>query len=393
MSLPKKLLSLLTISISLISFYPLETRGEEPLLSIIHSVVKILTPGSPGSGVIVLKSGNRYRVLTNKHVIEGMAKGEEISIRTWDGRSHPARILAKGNLLDLSEIEFTDANDYPPLQINKAPHYPVNGYVVGYKATDDTAQSEACVIDNQGTTPNARPGGYAMSYICNTQPGMSGGAILDSMYSLIGIHGQADILTDLITNQSWRTRLSLGIPISFWLTTQDPRRTGNQISSDMPSQMSTAYDFYLRSTYRASMGYLAGALYDAEKAVELDPILAYIGQLINMQILLRMDNAAISGLKRLIELNSDLWYAKILLARVQFNGSGSVFFLNQMEDATNKSASMYEKALGYCWLQQGYAKIGNKQMAGEFSFRYDSIMAESARPNGTPPILSVCNKL
>lgn len=392
---PRRILVLLSVTIGnlVLNLYTPDVKGDGVPLSLSRSVVKILTPGSPGSGVIVSKAGRNYTVLTDKHVIEAATKGEELVVTTWDRRTHSARIVAKSKILDLAELEFTDNEEYPLVSINKDPHYPVNGYVVGYKAAGDMAQSEACLIDNQGTTPNARPGGYAISYICNTYPGMSGGAILDNKYSLIGIHGQADIYTDLLANQLWRSRLSLGIPISFWLKDQDLGGTGNQKSGDFPSQMSTAYDFYLRSSYRSSIGYLAGALYDAEEAVKMDPKLAYIGQVINLQILLHMDVTAISSLKRLIALDSDLWYAKILLARLQFNSSGSVTFLNQMEDSISKSMSKYEKALGYCWLQEGYAKIGNKQMAHNFSIRYNSLVAKSSRTDGPAFIPPVCNEL
>jgi len=302
-----------------------------------------------------------------------MAKGEALTIMTWDGKIRPAIAITQSPFLDLAELAFADTGEYPVIEISKRAKYPMQGFIAGYNSTDSFQHILPCTIDNQGTTPHARPGGYAMSYICGTQVGMSGGAILDNRHLLIGIHGQSDVYPDILEDQIWRSRLSLGIPITFWLKTQNHGGLDSTHANDFTDTLITAFDFYLRSSYRASIGYLAGALVDAEASVRLDPILAYIGHMVNLQILLRMDDEAISNLSAILRLKPNLWYARILRAKVEFNKTGSKKFLQEMSRALSNSDNKEEKLLGYCWLSEGFAKIGERRLADHFRMIYNKI--------------------
>ena len=54
--------------------------------------VKILSPYSDASGVLVKKDSNEYTVLTAWHALEGVQIGDEMDIETNDGVIHPVSL-------------------------------------------------------------------------------------------------------------------------------------------------------------------------------------------------------------------------------------------------------------------------------------------------------------
>lgn len=74
---------------------PLQASGRDMEPKRLYYIVKILSPGSSGSGVIIKKSNHVYKVLTSKHVTDIMAKGEALTIMTWDGKTRPATAITQ----------------------------------------------------------------------------------------------------------------------------------------------------------------------------------------------------------------------------------------------------------------------------------------------------------
>jgi len=65
--------------------------------------IRIEPASDPGSGVIVKKEGNRYRVLTAWHVVSGNQPGEELAIFTNDGKEHQ---LKQGSIERLGKVDI-----------------------------------------------------------------------------------------------------------------------------------------------------------------------------------------------------------------------------------------------------------------------------------------------
>ena len=63
-----------------------------------------------GSGVIVRKDKERVYVLTNSHVV---GDADEISVRLYDQRDFPAKIVGKDPRMDLALIEFNTREEVP----------------------------------------------------------------------------------------------------------------------------------------------------------------------------------------------------------------------------------------------------------------------------------------
>ena len=84
--------------------------------------VLILTPGSPGSGIIIGKQGSTYKVLTARHVIESIKTGEESDVQTFDRELHYVNtnnIQTFGENWDLAVVEFTSNKNYQVGQYQK----------------------------------------------------------------------------------------------------------------------------------------------------------------------------------------------------------------------------------------------------------------------------------
>ena len=81
--------------------------------------VRIEGAGSPGSGVIVKREGNRYTVLTAWHVVRVNQPGEELAIFTPDGKEHQ---LEQGSVerlgqVDMAVLTFTSSGAYEVAEV------------------------------------------------------------------------------------------------------------------------------------------------------------------------------------------------------------------------------------------------------------------------------------
>ena len=222
--------------------------------------VKVEPPGASGSGVIIGNNNGIYYVLTARHVIQDIVPGEDLSIKTYDGKSHQVdtTIIKKlPNNIDLSLLQFRSDRDYPVTTISKFNYrlYRNNDYqnsifsdaspkqhvfVSGWPLeVEKRVFNPGTLFDNSAAAISYQPdssnndnfGGYELMYTNLTHPGMSGGPVLDTQGRLIGIHGRADgkkigqedeIIQDYLNEVGSPVRikvgLSLGIPIQTFLS-------------------------------------------------------------------------------------------------------------------------------------------------------------------------------
>jgi V8-like Glu-specific endopeptidase len=149
-----------------------------------------------GSGTIVGRSGNTYRVLTAAHVV----KNDKFRyvIHTADNKKHDAlpgiRRATKG--VDLATLDFQTDQSYETARISeKKPSQTENVTVCGFPRPGTAIRSYILqCVPGQVTAWDEKPNqpGYEMIYNVVTRGGMSGGPVFSQENLLAGVHGLAD---------------------------------------------------------------------------------------------------------------------------------------------------------------------------------------------------------
>jgi S1-C subfamily serine protease len=146
------------------------------------------------SGTIIAKRGHRYLVLTNAHVTN---KGSIYRITTPDGKTYRAR-CARPRQQGLCTLDLD--NDLALLEFRSDRVYPVPAcgnsldlalgdriYAAGFPFDRSALKINTGQINIQTDRP--LQGGYQIGFDRDTEPGMSGGALLNAQGQLIGILG------------------------------------------------------------------------------------------------------------------------------------------------------------------------------------------------------------
>lgn len=193
--------------------------------------VTIDAKSSVGSGVIIGHSGMQYFVLTNWHVLRGK---EAYKVKTKDGQTHPIepRSIRQIGNLDLAVGTFTSAKSYRVVELGNSDNITEGStlYVTGAPANlRGIAARNLLVVGGQlvGKNEGDRDG-YTLIYNNNTQPGMSGGSVLDSNGNLVGIHGRGSQDANNL-----KSGFNLGIPINLFVT--NANRLGIKYTAERPT--------------------------------------------------------------------------------------------------------------------------------------------------------------
>jgi tetratricopeptide (TPR) repeat protein len=156
--------------------------------------VRVLVGDRFSSGTIIAKRGNRYTILTNAHVT---SKGNSYRITTPDGKTYPAKcaqplkqgVCTADRRNDLALLEFTSSQTYTvPTwgdSRNLTPGETI--YSAGFPFDRRDLQTNTGKVNIQTNKP--LQGGYQIGFNLVTEPGMSGGSLLNAQGQLIGIIG------------------------------------------------------------------------------------------------------------------------------------------------------------------------------------------------------------
>jgi S1-C subfamily serine protease len=165
--------------------------------------VKILVGDTNGSGVIIGRSGNTYRVVTNAHVV---TRSNSYKIQAPDGKVYTGKLLEKGSSLqgnDLAILTFESTVNYGVATLADGEILKPNDAV--YSAGFPIEQNNFVMTAGTITKVTSQPlkGGYQVGYSADTLQGMSGGALLNASGQLIGIvgMGKGAALTEAYTYQ------------------------------------------------------------------------------------------------------------------------------------------------------------------------------------------------
>jgi tetratricopeptide (TPR) repeat protein len=273
-----------------------------------------------GSGVIIKRQGSTYTLLSARHVLSKSLRNYKV--KTSDNREYaidPQKIRVFAKNIDLAVVEFNSPATYPVVELGSSSNI-VEGsniFVAGFPAPTQTIESPAYMFRKGDVVANSVSGlnrdGYGMIYTANTLPGMSGGGVFDENGKLVAIHGQGDVDSKFVGDNSnpnvrFKTGNDLGIPIDTYIANAASVAidTGRAVPV-APKAPPKASDFYVAATNKREKGDNTGAIADYTKAIQLDPKFAkaYNERGLVYQILQQEKNA-LADFDRAIQLKPDL---------------------------------------------------------------------------------------
>lgn len=242
-----------------------------------------------GSGVIFERKGDKYYVVTNRHVVY---KDGRYEIQTQDGSRYPVYYSQELPGLDLVVLEFKSNKSYRIAELGNSDQMRegITVYVVGWAAPllgidERSYQITDGIIRSRLQKPND---GYALVYNNEAIPGMSGGPMLDENGRVVGINGRATPQSDT------GTVLRLGIPIKTFLaarnnlrpptgssptTTQEPgarktptnARQANARETPTAARRPSAEEFISLGGSKANKQDYRGAIANYNQALQINP--------------------------------------------------------------------------------------------------------------------------
>ena len=232
---------------------PAQAQSAEAVGRDAQAITVRIEGATQGSGVLVKREGSTYTVLTAWHVVAGHVPGEELDIETPDGKKYR---LIEGSIqrigaVDLSLIKFNSLSSYELAQIGDIESVLMGStvYVAGFPLSSTAVPVHLLRFLNGQVIANANvaiPNGYQLLYSNPTLPGMSGGPVLASNGTLIGIHGLGEIDFRLTEQEgiAVKTGTNMAIPISYY---QKSPQVGDNLFSGSSSK--SADDYLVQSNF------------------------------------------------------------------------------------------------------------------------------------------------
>ena len=297
----------------LISQAPAQAQSAEAVAKVAQAITVRIEGATQGSGVLVKRDGNRYTVLTVWHVVSGQSSGEELAIFTPDGQQHqaqPGSIKHLGDV-DMAVLSFSTANSYQLAKVGAVKSVSSGDQVL--VAGFPGGINSKLKYDNGKLVANAAVGidqGYQLLYTNETVSGMSGGVVLKSDGTLIGLHGRGerDEKKSINYSSTVKTGTNQGVPISYYslfeagapvvasatlATTADDYlaqarsllgKKGNEqkvisLATQVLVTRQSADAYFYRAYTKSGLGDKQGAIADYNQAIVINP--RYNGAYIN----------------------------------------------------------------------------------------------------------------
>ena len=322
--------------------------------------VKIFSPYSDASGVIVQRDLNKYLVLTAWHVLKDIRQGDELNLETNDKFLHS---YSKGSInkiknTDLGVFNFESSNNYELAQIGKVMNSKMGDkiYVFGFPLPNKSIEKSFARLQPGQITANSNSynkDGYQLLYTNKTLPGMSGGSILNVNGKLIGIHGRSEI--DEINsygNKLVSTGTNMGIPISYFenYISKDIRSKENKSSQAddllVVNKSSQADDLLIEAfNLLDKKDNALNMLFLAKKSVEIKPNALGFALIGRAQELLNDSNSALKNYQKAIKLNPNIELANKYLAEKLPNKDAIKIYEKLTKDFPKNNSYFYESAL------------------------------------------------
>ena len=147
--------------------------------------VAIYGAAGTGSGVIIAQKGDNYYVLTANHVIGKIFKGDEIEIKTLDGKYHTAELLDFDEKIDGALIKFNSKKPYykafihPDVTLKTGMGIITEGYALASREAKKVSLRRS--LGSIVTVIEKNTDGYDLFYDAATNKGMSGGGVFSDL--------------------------------------------------------------------------------------------------------------------------------------------------------------------------------------------------------------------
>ena len=198
---------------------PVRAQTAEEVGRIAKAITVRIEGATQGSGVLVKREGNTYTVLTAWHVISSNNAGEEVDLIFQDGRSVQLRVedFNQIALTDLGIIKFKSKVNFTVGEIGSSERLQINDPLIltGQPLGQDNVVSSIGKVIARADV--GIENGYQMLYDNRTQPGMSGGPILNLSGRIVGIHGRGELdQRNSRQERVLKTGVNQGMPISLY---------------------------------------------------------------------------------------------------------------------------------------------------------------------------------
>jgi tetratricopeptide (TPR) repeat protein/S1-C subfamily serine protease len=233
--------------------------------------IKIAKSNEVGSGVLIRQQGDLYTLVTNRHVVCGVAQSKctklnndaAYNITTADGTKHTIKSAAVNllpNGLDLSLVQFRSRKKYTIAELADSSKLQTGEsiYASGFPYANPQfhfrSGATIAVVHKRLANDN---GGYTIIHSAYTQPGMSGGGIFNEAGQVVAIHGLGDRFKEgTETLDDYRVGRKIGynraIPVNTLV--QGASKIGSNLGSNLGSRPANI----TRGTATADEFFIAG---------------------------------------------------------------------------------------------------------------------------------------
>ena len=200
------------------------------------ATVRIDTPGSPGTGVVIRNSEGSCQILTAYHVSKQLssAEGGEVWFRNGSRLPFSQSNVSKVGTTDLASINLAErcpvvnvATLGNPNDLMIGEQIFVSGFSANLSPEVDTASFR--IMAGPIVSQTEQRDGYSLTYEAATMPGMSGGGVFSAKGLLMGIHGRGETL-----GQSGVKVAAMGLSVKLLNGINAPVRFEFRIPSSVP---------------------------------------------------------------------------------------------------------------------------------------------------------------
>ncbi|WP_460865955.1 S1C family serine protease [Nocardioides pakistanensis] len=166
--------------------------------ALLPSTVQILTRGgagvageATGSGFVVDREGH---VITNNHVVSGVADGGEIQVIDHSGRRHTASIVGRSPVYDIAVLDVDGADDLQPAALGSSRSMNVGETVVAIGSplglSSTVTSGIISALDRPVTTGDEDESSFinAVQTDAAINPGNSGGPLVNLRGEVVGVN-------------------------------------------------------------------------------------------------------------------------------------------------------------------------------------------------------------
>jgi tetratricopeptide (TPR) repeat protein/V8-like Glu-specific endopeptidase len=246
-----------------------------------QSTVRIESATSPGSGVIIQKSGNSYTVLTAAHVVRN--RNNTYQVMAFDGGGGAITDIKEfPNRVDLAIVRFTSDKNYEVAKLAKNSSEVAEGstvYVSGFPVSAVITEAIFNFTEGKVSANSSRPlsDGYSLVYNNNTLPGHSGGPVWNDRGEVVAIHGKGDIdskqqSSEINPNIRVKTGFNLGIGINtFAQLSGQVGLSGFGGTAVATASTRPVDDLLVSGLFKLQNRNFSGAIADFDRAIQLEP--------------------------------------------------------------------------------------------------------------------------